>query len=182
MTGDVRTETLGSDPAPRRWPWLARIAVPLLALLAVLAIVGLQRAADDARTALAEGYVVSLREERSGQALVEVAYAYVSPALWRTDLPPQTEDEMWQIVREQADAAADRMATVRQQVEGITLMPWQADHRQARDALVDLVTAQEDRFLSMAQDVRRLPSYLARGPVPDADAARALRSIGATIR
>lgn len=175
-------EYLGTEPRVRRVPWLGGAVLAVVALLVLAGFWWTQRIDREATEALAASYAASLEAAHAGENQVQVAVAYVAPALWRPDLPAETEDALWQVVQDQADAAADRVAAVRGRIDAITVLPWRSDQRRVQEALAALVTQQEDRFRAMADDARRVPAYLARGPVPTADAAQALQSIDAPIR
>ena len=175
-------EYLDQEPGSRRWIKVAASGAVVLAL-AVLAGIGWVDHSSAATTDdLASGYEDAVHEAHAAEGRVQVALAYVTPAVWRDDLPDTTRDELWLVVAGQADTAADRLSELRLRVQDTSVLPWRDDQRVARQALADLIADQEDRFRTMARDVQRVDLYLAGGPIPTGAAEQALRSIGAPIR
>jgi hypothetical protein len=175
-------EYLEHDSGSRRWLGIAASVVAALALATLAAVGWADHTASSTTDDLAVAYTDAVNEAHAAEGRVQVALAYVAPAVWRDDLPPEKRDELWLVVSQQADGAADELSDLLTRVQETTVLPWRQDQSAARQALTELISDQENRFRSMAQDIRRVDLYLASGPVPTGAAEQALRAVGAPIR
>jgi hypothetical protein len=127
-------ESRGADRPRRRWPLIVGMVLVLLALAGWATDEVLRTRETEA---IATARQSALDEISQGRLLVDGLTEYASPLL-RTG-PTSVRSALRQIVSEGAATALDQIATHRNALAAVSIVPWHTDiHAQRAQALADI--------------------------------------------
>lgn len=177
----MSVEYLATEREPSRHrpsPWLT-VAVLVVVLLASLVVIGSELVRRQANASMAAALQVAQDQSRIGTGSVQSTLAYASPMIWSESVSEEVRAGLREVVQDSAADVVGRLAAVRQEVDAVTVLPWQRAQLLARDRLSAHIAAQQERFARISRDARSIGAAL-EAPAPSpAEAIESLRASGA---
>lgn len=176
-------EYLSTQRTASRRPRAALVALGLVVVVLVV-IVGVFAWWNDsvrrnANVVLAAAFEDADQRATAGQARVLSTLAYSYPMIWSTSVPDSVRAGLRAVVESSAHDVAEELRSVRADVVGVRILPWQSAQEQARVQVLGLIDAELARFDLMARDATSIGLVMA-GPEPsDAAARESLSASGA---
>ena len=173
-------EYLSTPRPPSRRPRAALI----VAIVVLVVIGGLFAWWNDSVRKNANAVLASALQDvdqraTAGQARVLSTLAYSYPMIWSTSVPDSVRAGLRAVVESSAHDVAEELRSVRADVVGVRILPWQSAQEQARVQVLGLVDAELARFDLMGRDATSIGLVMA-GPEPsDAAARESLSASGA---
>jgi len=180
VSNTVVMEYLGTRGRERRRaPVAAAVVVALIGALAA----GFLWWSDSVRRSANEELLATFAESSAradaGERSVQGTLAYASPLIWSASVPESVRAGLRALVEASAAEVARDLARTRDRVAGVPILPWQQPQLAARDELLALIDAEQQRFAGIAADASDIDIILADGPLPTGAVSRSLRAFGA---
>jgi hypothetical protein len=178
MSNTVTLEYLGTQER-RRVPVAIVVLVAMIGVAAVAFLWWSDSVRRSANSELMATFEASSQRADAGERAVQGTLAYASPLIWSTSVPESVRDGLRALVEASAADVSTDLLRLRDRAARVTILPWQQPQREAREQLLALLDAQQQRFAGIARDASDIDIILADGPLPTGAVRQSLRASGA---